>query len=879
MIKKLMIISILFLIAGSVNAVPLAPEIVKYLKETGQLDQIVQADQIARNKGVWQANPDPLRFGLTTDIDTLHCIIVLADFDDMPYTDGSFAATPENFDSVMFSQNVFEPGSMTDYYFEVSYGQALLIGEITDWYRMPEASTYYSDGQRGFGSYPRNAQRLAEDAVTAADSDVDFSLYDNDSDGMVDGLFVVHAGPGYENSGNLNHIHSHAWVTNNQVETDDDVYIWRYSMEPEEDGGVDMVHVGVFCHEFGHVLGLPDLYDYDYDSDGVGMWSIMASGSWGFSGRRPVHFDAWCKKELGFANPNTLSNNITNEQIDAVEYSPDVYRLYDQGDEFYQYFLVENRQQAGFDQSIPGPGLLIYHVDETRSDNDDQDRYLVAVEQADGQFDLENNNGSDTGDPWPGYTNNRTFDPWSTPNTDFYVYGSTEVAVTNISDSDSSMYADLQIMFSEPLYQLNWLVVDDSSGGNDNGLPEPGETCNLIFEAVNIRALAENLTVTTAISDLDINLLDSVSTFGQIPVNEDFNNYADIMTYEVPSDYPTGYITMTLTFSANSGSYEQVFTFQQVIGVPEVLLIDDDAGDSLEVYYTEALDELDLIYSLWDVENLGTPDEIMNEHPFTIWFTGDYRSDEIPSASVDKIIDYLSNGGHLLMTSQDFVQKLYERGDASDIVLLNTYLKAYYDDREVNHFVSGETDTHFEGLSFITGGNEGANNQNSQDALYMLDGGIQLLSYDSGTLAAIGVLEEDYAAITIGFGTEGVNSDYPGYNTRADLIDAARQFLYSETGVDDQSSVLLPQSTDLNQNYPNPFNAQTVISYDLPCQSEVRLDIYDILGRQIETLIDGNQTAGTHQVIWNASDVSSGVYFYKLTTGEFEKSHKMILVK
>ncbi len=879
MFRKVMILAIVLLFIGSANAVPLAPEIVKHLKDTGQLERIVQADRAARERGVWQANPDPIRFGLATDIDTLHCIFVLADFDDMPYTAGSVAATKEDLDSVMFSRDIYEPGSMTDYYFEVSYGQALLIGEITDWYRMPQNSTYYADGQRGFGSYPRNAQRLAEDAVTAADADVDFSNYDNDGDGMVDGLFVVHAGPGYENSGNLNHIHSHAWSTGYQVDTDDGVYIWRYSMEPEEDGGVDIVHIGVFCHEFGHVLGLPDLYDYDYDSDGTGGWSIMSGGVWAGGGRRPVHFDAWCKKELGFINPQTPTTNLNGEQIDAVEYSPDVYRLYSQGDPFLQYFLVENRQRMSFDQLMPGSGLLIYHVDETRDNNDNQDRYLVAVEQADGRFDLEHNNGSDAGDPWPGAYNNNTFDAWSTPNSDFYDYGASEIAVINISDDDSSMTADLHIMYNQPLYQLNWLTIDDSEYGNDNGLPEAGETCDIRFEAVNVRSIAEDLIVTASFSDSEIILTDSISLFGQIPVDQDFNNDYNLVTFEVPADYPTGTVTITLTFEANDGSYVQVFTVPQVIGIPDVMLVDDDGGDTLESYYADALNELDLTFSHWDIASQGLPGEVLNQHPLVIWFTGDSRSDEIPQAVVEKLIDYLSNGGRLLITSQDFVQKLYERGDADDIVLLNSYLKVYYDDREAYHFVNGEDGTAFEGLSFITGGNEGANNQNSQDALFLLDGGQQLMTYAAGTLAAAGVLDDGYSVMTIGFGIEGANSDYPGYDTRADLIEAAYEYLYSTTGIDDRDGSMLPNSTGLVQNYPNPFNARTMISFELQAQSEVSLDIYDLLGRHVETLVEEMMPAGSHSIVWDAGDMSSGMYFYKLTTDDISETKRMLLIK
>ncbi len=95
----------------------------------------------------------------------------------------------------------------------------------------------------------------------------------------------------------------------------------------------------------------------------------------------------------------------------------------------------------------------------------------------------------------------------------------------------------------------------------------------------------------------------------------------------------------------------------------------------------------------------------------------------------------------------------------------------------------------------------------------------------------------------------------------------------------DETGMSIPKQTSLSVNYPNPFNAQTVISYELPIQSQVTINIYDILGRQVRCLQNGEQPAGYHQVIWDASDVSSGVYFYKLQAGNYSNTRKMMLVK
>jgi hypothetical protein len=97
--------------------------------------------------------------------------------------------------------------------------------------------------------------------------------------------------------------------------------------------------------------------------------------------------------------------------------------------------------------------------------------------------------------------------------------------------------------------------------------------------------------------------------------------------------------------------------------------------------------------------------------------------------------------------------------------------------------------------------------------------------------------------------------------------------------VDDSPEILLPEIFRVSQNYPNPFNASTVISYELPYQSQVTIDIYDILGRKVGTLQDCIKPAGYHQVIWDAKGISSGVYFYRLQVDDYAEIKKMMLMK
>ncbi len=440
--KKILIFICVILITASLFSMPMSPELEKKLREEGRLNEVIEYLLEARIRGVDSPNPVPIRVKPGERL-TLKAIAILVDFSDNVATTGIL-----HFDSLLSSVGTYPTGSFRDYFLETSYGNVDIIMTVVGWFLMPQTYAYYTNGNYGLGSYPQNAQKLTEDAVWAADPTVDFSQFDNDLDGDIDALFIVHAGSGAEQTGNPNDIWSHAWSTVN-VPNVDGVNAFGYSAEPE-DG-----KIGVFAHEAGHALfGLPDLYDYGYDSEGAGNWTLMAGGSWGNGGRRPSHLDAWCKIECGFLSPHVPTVNQTGVQFPSVEFDSLVYKLWTNGVPANEFFLVENRQKVGFDDFLPGSGLLIYHIDENQSGNDNQwypghtgsGHYLVAVEQADGNWDLEKDvNRGDAGDPYPGSTLNRNFNENTTPDSKDYLFTITQVGVENISDSGDTMTADIRV--------------------------------------------------------------------------------------------------------------------------------------------------------------------------------------------------------------------------------------------------------------------------------------------------------------------------------------------------------------------------------------------------------------------------------------------------
>ena len=456
-------------------AMPLSPESIDRLRADGQLETVIarQAEAYARGVDAPAENILPSIRGLRRDDVndvTLRLLVILVDFEDNEADEDAYP--PEHFESMLFSVDDYETGSMNEWYEENSYGEVEIIGDVVGWVRMPRTYSWYVNGDNGCGDYPGNSQGMMRDAIEAVDDDVDFSDYDNNGDRYVDALFLVHAGPGAEaHEGDEDMMWSHSWALNEHRVIRDDVMLHSYTVQPE-DGTI-----GVFCHEAGHALfGLPDLYDRTYESAGLGDWSIMASGSWGGeAGETPSHFDAWCKLQIGFIEPLVPDENMRDVEIPPVENEAVAYILWTDGEFEDEYFLVENRQLIGFDASLPGAGLLIYHVDEAvgedQNDNawfpghEDDGHYMVALEQADGNWDLEQDeNRGDDGDPFPGEIVNRRFDDDSTPDSRDYQNRATNMAVNDIQEDQGIITCNLRINNLDLIEQK--ITADDAAAGD-----------------------------------------------------------------------------------------------------------------------------------------------------------------------------------------------------------------------------------------------------------------------------------------------------------------------------------------------------------------------------------------------------------------------------
>jgi hypothetical protein len=378
-------------------------------------------------------------------------------------------------------------------------------------------------------------------------------------------------------------------------------------------------------------------------------------------------------------------------------------------------------------------------------------------------------NQGNAGDPFPGYYNKRAFNDTTNPGSRNYYDNSTQVAVWNISDSDSAMYADLDVTWSRPGLSLDEFILDDLLGGDGDGRPEAGETVKLYFTISNIW-LPINGTEVTASADTDgIVFTDDYSYLGNIGTGGSANNNSDPMEFEVDPLFPgrPTILTLHVEGSTASGAYAIDLEVEVWAGNAQILIVDDDSGSATDYqsYYTDALDSMRTIYDIWDTEGKGDPDFSFNMYKYLIWYTGDHKTELFTQARVESLMSFLDKGGRLFMTSQDAAEALTNSGDSLDSIFLTDYLHCSLDNGSVmeRQAMGVEGDTIGDDWYMYLWGIPSPQNQTSKDALVPDDSADTVLNYaGSGwirkDLVAGLRFQGDYKLVFFGFGFEGMNT-------------------------------------------------------------------------------------------------------------------------
>ena len=351
-------------------------------------------------------------------------LVLLVGFKDLP-----FAQKNEDFNALLNESGYAynnATGSCRDYFIAASDSIFQPQFDVYGPFTLSENMEYY--GKEEGDSHDRNPyQMIIEACQLAADSGVDFDEYDTDNDGVLDNVFVYYAGHNQAEGASSNTIWPHqSNVSWKDVRVDGKLLAaYACTSEYSGNGGTRRASIGTFCHEFGHVLGLPDLYDTDYKYYTVSNWSIMCSGNYNNNGRTPPTYSAYERFYLGWLKPQQLLEKgqyflqPLQTYNSAYLIADGIHNLLGSSPSPKEFFLLEYRTKTGWDAYLPGQGMLVWHIDYSaaawaeNTPNNGPNFLRIHMEEANGITWKERNN-SESGkasDPYPGTQNVRTFIP------------------------------------------------------------------------------------------------------------------------------------------------------------------------------------------------------------------------------------------------------------------------------------------------------------------------------------------------------------------------------------------------------------------------------------------------------------------------------------
>ena len=359
-------------------------------------------------------------------------LVILVEFSDV-----SFTYNRQNFDDLLNKDGYDYNGaigSAMNYFKDASNGSYVPHFDVFGPYKLDREVSYYGENDKeGLDKHP---DQMVVDAVAKLASDmgdaINFADYDTDNNGYIDNIFIYYAGHG-ENEGAPDYkIWPHAWSVYSEYVEGQLIYNekklrgYACTSELQRSSGTIMCGVGTICHEFSHVLGLPDWYVTDYSSSHktLGKWDLMDAGSYLNNGNHPPTFSAHERFYLGWLTPEIL-NEEGEYELEELQKSNKAYIITETGAHNLNggnpnpktYFLLENRQKNGWDAYLPGPGLMISKTVYNESDwenntpNNNKNKQGYDIIEADGK--APNDHLGKAGDLFPGSANVTSYTPFA----------------------------------------------------------------------------------------------------------------------------------------------------------------------------------------------------------------------------------------------------------------------------------------------------------------------------------------------------------------------------------------------------------------------------------------------------------------------------------
>lgn len=372
--RKVLIFVISLMASLSLQAVPAKPGIglvgdEHYHYYTDSVHPVIPYAEHARRMQAAPRRMEQFASGFPTKGE-VRTVVLLVSFKDVPFI------TPKE----AFVRQLNEPnyrengcsGSAYDYFTECSMGEFKPRFDVFGPYTLNEEMAYY--GGNSGGGNDKNVDQMIIEACQKAEADgVDFSQYDLNKDGSIDNVFVFYAGYNEAEGAPQETVWPHRSVIY-PSRTISGKKLYDYACTSELTGvrGTTMCGIGTFCHEFSHVLGLPDLYNTGTESTyTVGDWDLMASGSYNGNGRTPPSYSAFERfmthwivpEQISESRDYTLEPMVTSGK--AYLLCPTTHSLNADYPTPNEWWMIENRQPVGGDaakEALPGYGLLISHI-------------------------------------------------------------------------------------------------------------------------------------------------------------------------------------------------------------------------------------------------------------------------------------------------------------------------------------------------------------------------------------------------------------------------------------------------------------------------------------------------------------------------------------
>lgn len=367
--------------------------------------------------------------------DNPRALVILAEFPDTKFSvDDPRGYYHRILNLEGFSENG-ATGSARDFFVENSLGRFTPAFDVYGPVMMKHPMSYYgANDQYGYDLHP---EEVVIECMNGIDNNVDLSIYDTNSDGEIDNVYIFYAGYGEQDTGRVNVIWPHsADLLDFNLDLDyyfDGVLLNRYAMSNELKANTTIPDgIGTFVHEFSHVLGLPDLYSTTYSGAFTpGKFSTMDNAPYNNNGRTPAYYSIFERMCLGWLEPEEFSISGDYE-LRPIGESNSGYIIHTENPE--EFYLIENRQLTGFDKYIPGHGMLIWHIDFAQ---DIWDRNIVNNRASHQRVDLieADNRRTDitrSSDPFPGKSGITSFTSSTTPA--LRSWADLPLSVTDITD-------------------------------------------------------------------------------------------------------------------------------------------------------------------------------------------------------------------------------------------------------------------------------------------------------------------------------------------------------------------------------------------------------------------------------------------------------------